>query len=224
MFEDSRPNWFASKLADGFTLKRVLELGPFEGYQTFLIDKLGASEITSVEGNNINFLKCLCLKEVYGIRAKFKHGDILAELKTPGTYDVLWASGVLYHMQDPIEFIESACRKADHIYIWTHFHDAAVIDAKADEFHKGLFRNQFNRTVEYQGRMITLHCRTYGIENYENNIPLYWEGAPKDSTYWLSLPDLHYLFQVNEFDVTDIEYIGDLDGMPVASFKASRRV
>lgn len=222
LFNDSRPSWFNSIVPGGILYKSVLELGPFEGYQTYLLDRLGASEIVSVEGNNINFLKCLCAKEILKIRASFKHGNIMEELREPGrTYDVLWASGVLYHMEDPIAFIEHACKTAPIIYIWTHFFDDDVMKSMLNE-NKTKFLPDFNRSVDYDGRRLLLHARTYGIKNYDENIPLYWEGAPQDLTYWLSLDDIRHIFLVNGFEIRHTEFIGDMQGVPVASFAAFR--
>lgn len=45
--------------------KRVLELGPFEGYHSILLDKLGARAQVAVEWREENYRKCL------RVRAKF---------------------------------------------------------------------------------------------------------------------------------------------------------
>jgi hypothetical protein len=221
MFEDDRPSWFASVLRDGIRGKRVLELGPFEGYQTYWLDRLGASEITSVEGNTINFLKCLCVKEIFGLRAHIKLGDLFEELGTSGRYDVVWASGVLYHMQDPIGFIERMCTVADAIYVWTNFFSAPAID-KLEQAHKGCFIPEKNVTVSHDGNQIVLHAREYGIADYEDNIPLYWEGSPKELTYWMEFGDIRNIFEKCGFTLT-INYVGEMEnGYPVASFAAIR--
>jgi hypothetical protein len=41
----------------------------------------------------------------------------------PSRYDFIVASGVLYHMQDPIRLLELVSRNADAFYLWTHYYD-----------------------------------------------------------------------------------------------------
>src|ERR1700687_1688382 len=69
MFEDSRPAWAAAGIPGGFHGKTVLELGPFEAYQTYRLLHEGARRVVSVEANSVNFLKCLCVKEMYNLGA-----------------------------------------------------------------------------------------------------------------------------------------------------------
>jgi hypothetical protein len=66
-FADTRVEWFM-KTAELGTLEgqRILELGPFEAYNTYQFCKFGATDVTAIEGNTINFLKCLVIKEVLG--------------------------------------------------------------------------------------------------------------------------------------------------------------
>lgn len=220
MFDDHRPAWFASVLPGGVTGRSILELGPFEGYQTHLLDRLGASEIVSVEGNRLSFLKCLCVKEMLGTRAVLKHGSIIEELRCPGRdYDVVWASGVLYHMQDPVEFVELACRAARFIYMWTHVWDAAAM-SRLDPAEQGTFVTEFDRTIDYKGERLVLHARDYKVDR--DTIDVFWEGAPQDRTNWLSLEDLSTVFRLNGFRIAHTEFVGELNGLPLAAFAAFR--
>ena len=81
LFRDPRPQMAADALGherrlDGF---RVLELGPLEAAHTYLLERLGASEIVAVEANTEAFLKCLIVKEALGLtNAQFLCGDIVA--------------------------------------------------------------------------------------------------------------------------------------------------
>ena len=49
----------------------ILELGPFEAYDSRLFEELGAAEVVAIEGSNINFLKCLVLKQALGLKTCF---------------------------------------------------------------------------------------------------------------------------------------------------------
>lgn len=218
LFADTRPEWFDSILPGGIRDKSVLELGPFEGYQTRALLKLGAREVSSVEGNTINFLKCLCRKEIDGLNVRMKLGDVLKELEVDTNYDVVFASGILYHMQEPLRFIELACQRAPAIYIWTHFFDVQRMQ-DLDPLQAELFDASLNRTADVAGQPVTLHARKYGIDNYRDNIPMYWEGAPEELTYWLDWRTIELCFAASGFRlIKQVE--SDVGGLPCVSFAA----
>src|SRR5436190_16044191 len=65
LFDDVRIHWLDSEIA-GFEGKTVLELGPLEGAHSYLMERLGAKEVVSVEANTQAYLKCLIAKEILG--------------------------------------------------------------------------------------------------------------------------------------------------------------
>ena len=105
--------------------KSVLELGAYEGYHSRQLDRYDASEIIAIEGNPRNFLKCCAVKNHYQLnRTQFLLGDCgvyLAECNR--RFDLVVASGILYHLFDPIAALEDICRLTDVISICTtYFH------------------------------------------------------------------------------------------------------
>jgi hypothetical protein len=129
LFDDRRPFWLASNVPGGLEGKSVLECGPFEGYQTYLLLKNGAATVVAVESNSVNFLKCLCVKEIYGLeKAALNFGDVVEFLRSNiERYDIVLASGILYHLQDPAYFIRRVCELGDIAYVWTHYFDKEAI-------------------------------------------------------------------------------------------------
>lgn len=223
MFDDSRPRWAASQIEGGFAAKSILELGPFEAYQTYLLLKEGAREVVSVEANSINFLKCLCVKEIYGLNtAQFLFGDILNFVhECRRRYDVVWASGMLYHLQDPVYFIERVADLADYIYVWTHYFDNAIIGtlSNGQERH---FQPCHDKVRRIDGRNILLHARSYLIPDYNRDLPMYWEGGLADITYWLSKEDLFWLFKRSGMAIKSVESTNTtVNGLPAVGFLAS---
>jgi predicted RNA methylase len=224
MFEDRRPLWAASNIPNGFEGKSVLELGPFEGYMTYLMVQMGAHEVMSVEANSINFLKCLCVKELYALSAaKFVFGDIVKYVMECERYfDIVWASGMIYHLQDPIVFIERISSMADYVFVWTHYYDSHVMStlANGQERH---FVPQLDRFQEHGGRNVALYARSYLIPDYEANIPTNWEGGLEQITFWLSKDDLLWLFENGGMRIISI--LSDdtsVSGLPTISFLAAK--
>ncbi|HTI67053.1 MAG TPA: DUF1698 domain-containing protein [Caulobacteraceae bacterium] len=129
MFTDHRPRQAAERLGtagriDGLS---VLELGPLEGAHTWQLEQLGAAEVLGVEANATAFLKCLVVKEALGsARSRFMLGDFSEFLRGGGRrFDLIFASGVLYHMADPLDLVALICAASDRCFVWTHYYDPA---------------------------------------------------------------------------------------------------
>jgi len=135
-------------------------------------------------------------------------------------FDVVFASGVLYHMQDPVRFIELAARLAPSIYLWTHIFDERVLRlTNGQERH---FVPEHDKRLTIAGRVVVLHARSYLIPAYRESIPRYWEGGQEDLTYWLSRPDLLWLLQQAGLDDINLHVESDVNGLPCISLLACR--
>lgn len=158
LFEDDRITWAASECG-GFAGTQVLELGPLEAGHTFMIEQLGAESIVAIEANTRAYLKCLIVKEILDLRrAHFLCGDFVAYLRTAETrFDVCIASGVLYHMQNPVELIALLSRVCDRVFIWTHYYDEAYFTSNAEIAGK----ITTHTAAEYEGFHHTLHQYNY---------------------------------------------------------------
>ena len=103
--------------------RKILELGPLEASHTWLLEQHGPGEIHAVEANKLSYLRCLVVKELLDLKtAKFHLGDFAEWLKNgEQRYDFIVASGVLYHMEDPIRLLELIVARTDAFYLWTHY-------------------------------------------------------------------------------------------------------
>lgn len=137
LFQDSRVSWAIAQ-AGGVAAWRILEIGPLEGAHSYMLEQAGAAEVVAVEANTRSFLKCLCIKEVLGMRAvRFLLGDGVSFMEhDDGGFDMVFASGVLYHMQDPLKFLQLLPRMAPRMLLWTHYFDAGVVGKKPALAHK----------------------------------------------------------------------------------------
>lgn len=124
LFEDRRLSWFLSRVGP-LRRRSVLELGPLEGGHAYMLERAGAAHIVSIEANSRAYLKCLVASQVLGLRrTRFLHGDFLEYLGQDGEcFDIALASGVLYHMRDPVRLIAKLAGRCRELLVWTHYHD-----------------------------------------------------------------------------------------------------
>jgi len=159
LFEDPRISWAVEQLG-GVKGRSVLELGPLEGGHTYMLDRLGAASILSIEANTRAYLKCLIAKEILRIkRAHFLCGDFVEYLRNNDQrFDMAIASGVLYHMKNPVELISHLSKVTDNIFIWTHYYDPEIISKNSL-----IPTNKFGEctTFEYGGFLHELHRYEY---------------------------------------------------------------
>ena len=117
---DNRIAW-AIEQHGGVSGARVLEIGPMEAAHTSQLERAGA-RVEAVEANRLCFLKCLVAKEILDLKAKFFLAEVNAWMRqSPQLYDLVVASGVLYHMRDPLAFLELCAQKAPALFLWTHY-------------------------------------------------------------------------------------------------------
>ncbi len=194
LFEDDRVKWVVDTLG-GIKGQKVLELGPLEGGHTYMLEQAGASSIVAVEANTRAYLKCLIVKELLEMkRASFLCGDFMEYLRHSRTkYDLCFASGVLYHMQNPVELLALAAKSSDRLFLWTHYYDAGVLD-------NPVIAHKFpsSQPGEYEGFKHTLY-------RYEYEAALNWTGFCGGSapfSHWLSKDDI--LNCLRNFGLTEI--------------------
>jgi Methyltransferase domain len=179
VFADDRISW-AETVFGGFAGQDILELGPLEAAHSYMLQKAGARSITSIEANSRAFLKCLCVKELFGLdRVSFKLGDFVSFLEqNKQKFDLVVASGVLYHMTDPVRLLDLIAGAADRIFIWTHYFDKSIIDQNeriVDSFSA-------IQTASYNGFEYQFASQAY-------TQVLGWKGfcgGPENSCKWLT--------------------------------------
>ena len=184
MYGDGRIEWCLAEVGSAAG-KTILELGPLEGMHTYMLAKAGAAHIDAVEANALAFMRCLITKEIPQIpNASFFLGDFNLWLdQPPRRYDLIVASGVLYHSADPIRLIELIARDADSFYIWTHYFDDAAMNAND------------KRRVPFSGRVERRMFRDLPIALHERGYFGAWRdpkfcGGFQDRHYWMTKGDI----------------------------------
>ena len=182
LFEDGRIDWAADQL--GVMGSQILELGPLEAGHSFMLEKKGAASVTSIEANSRAYLKCLIAKEICNLqRVRFLFGDCIEFLKETGKrFDVCFASGILYHMKNPIELISLMSNVSNKLFIWTHYFDAEILHSQPNLSVK--FPG--SEESEYNGFKHTLYRQEY-LASLDNDG---FCGGGDTYSYWLSRQDI----------------------------------
>jgi hypothetical protein len=205
LFEDSRVTW-AQEVFGRFTNWKILELGPLEGGHSYMFQNMGAQQVISIEANTRAFLKCLCIKEIFKLdKVEFRLGDFVPFLKQDNSrYDLVFACGVLYHMEEPIELLKTISKVTDKTLIWTHYYDENIISNRADLVHKF---NDFS-SFEYEGVSYEGSTQSY-------KEALEWSGfcgGPKPVSKWLTRTSI--IKALKQFGFTDLKINFDAPDHP----------
>lgn len=166
LFDDARVNW-AEETFGGFDNWNILELGPLEAGHSYMFQKRGAKKVLAIEANTRAFLKCLCIKEIFNLdRVSFILGDFEKYLETDtAVYDMVFASGVLYHMSNPVSLLEHISRVSDRLFLWTHYYDKEIIR------NNKTLRRKFGDLQELVQKGETYH---YAQQYYKSSLD--WAG------------------------------------------------
>jgi hypothetical protein len=196
---DPRIHWAISQFGS-LDQRRVLEVGPLEGMHTYLLNQQGPALLDSVEANRLCFLRCLVTKEILGIdRARFHLGDIQQWLEEQHHYDLAIASGVLYHMPDPGDFLRKLASRSGAVYIWTHYFDDAAMP-------EGDIRRS-----PFSGKMEVREIAGCQVRYYERH---YWSadqnksfcGGMKDKHFWMHRDDIITLLRALGFNEIVVDH------------------
>jgi Protein of unknown function (DUF1698) len=218
IFHDDHVAWVAN-LVGGLAGKAVLDLGAWEGYEPYQFEELGVESVVSIEHMPVNFLKCLIVKNIFNLDTTFFLGDFIDYLEhTDKKFDLCWASGVLYHMTDPLRFLELTTRVSDRLFIRFHYFDLDVLSRRPD--FELSFEPSRDRLVTFGGRQMTLHYHRYFGEQRQKQSGLFG-GGNEAFSFWMDYPDIRFALEHLGFTHI-IERSSDNPNGPGMSLLASR--
>ncbi|NRF07619.1 class I SAM-dependent methyltransferase (plasmid) [Rhizobium pusense] len=180
----------------------VLEVGPLEAMHTYILNGRRPANIDAIEANQSCFFRCLVTKEILKLdRASFYLGDIQQWLQqTDKNYDFALASGVLYHMPDPGEFLHLLSRRAKAIFLWTHFFDNDAMPPS------DVRRRPFSGRVELRSVAgVDLHYHERSYQNADQDASFC--GGMKDRHFWLEKNEILALLEHLGYSTIEIQAI-----------------
>lgn len=128
LYPDPRLQWAFRQFGD-LQGKSVLELGSLEGAHSVQLAEAGCGEVLGIEANEAHFLKSLIVGNALDLSdVRFLLGDFQAYMEScDRRFDLICASGVLYHMTNPGKLIAAASRLSDALFLWTVIYNDAAI-------------------------------------------------------------------------------------------------
>jgi hypothetical protein len=134
-------------------------------------------------------------------------------------FDLVWASGVLYHSEDPLELLEQIIRKTDRLFLWTHYYSDSLRGTKT----VSRFIEQNNGEQVRHNERYLLHHRSYGNEQFEEGLPVHNEGGQKGFSFWLERSDIDRMLIALGFRSIKVQADGESSkGLPFVSLFAER--
>jgi SAM-dependent methyltransferase len=132
--DDARTMLVAQCLGGSFEGRSIVDLGSNEGGFTLAFAQLGAARSVGIEARSLNVRRAELARSLLGLdpeqggTAELVLGDVKTELARLGEFDVVFASGILYHVSDPADLL-AAMRRACTLVavIDTHVADPEVV-------------------------------------------------------------------------------------------------
>jgi SAM-dependent methyltransferase len=107
--------------AERFGPCRVLELGCLEGGHTVELARRGF-EVVGIEGRKENVRRARWISRLFKTDASVAFADLeTTPLSTFGRFDLIFCSGLLYHLPRPWELIEQFPAVAPALFLSTHY-------------------------------------------------------------------------------------------------------
>ena len=130
--------------------RTVVDLGCLEGGFTLAFAQGGAASALGIEARELSVQRCELAKTLLGVEnAEFVIADIKDELGRHDPFDVVFATGILYHVADPAGFLRTMRSACGHVaLVDTHI---ARLDAATHDCSPIVSRDSYGSTA--RGRM-----------------------------------------------------------------------
>jgi hypothetical protein len=173
---------------EDLTSLRIADLGCLEGGFAWALARRGAS-VLGIEARAANLSKALLLKEHFQLdRLEFIQEDAKAfSFERFGSFDVVLALGILYHLDSPVEWLSQIAGATQHLIVDTHFAPAtgealALIDPRISNLSEIIQIRHGQH--DYEGRWFTEYGEDVDPE------PQLWASYSNHRSFWLTKESL----------------------------------
>jgi SAM-dependent methyltransferase len=162
--------------------KRILDVACLEGGFAAAFARLGAIEVVGVESRDLNIRRCLLVKRYLKLaNLTFIQGDVKDVTRDwLGEFDIVFASGILYHLDDPYSFLMNiSSLTRDFLLLDTHI-------ALRDSWKHGCSKKISKRTFggnSYLGRVATEYPPDLPRGEVEQ---LLWSAWSNPMSFWVT--------------------------------------
>jgi tRNA (mo5U34)-methyltransferase len=156
--------------------KRVLDIGAWDGWFSFEMERRGAAVVAVDRTAQTRFLEA---KRLLGSQVGYHIADVLN--LTPaaiGTFDIVLFLGVLYHVKHPVLALERVCALSRDMVCVESFISEALSEIPLMEFYETTeLCGQFDNWVGPNRACLLAMCRAAGFARVN------WESAIEDRAH-----------------------------------------
>jgi tRNA (mo5U34)-methyltransferase len=172
-------------IPEDLTGKRVLDIGAWDGWFSFEMERRGAEVLALDSAKNTRLLEA---RRLLGSRIEYRIGDICrVGKKELGTFDIVLFLGVLYHVKHPVMALENVCgmtREMACIESFVTDGDPGAIPQM--EFYETTeLRGQLDNWVGPNAACLLAFCRTAGFARVDFAGTLGERGHAVGYRHWL---------------------------------------
>lgn len=156
--------------------KRVLDIGAWDGWFSFEMERRGAEVVAVDRTAQTRFLEA---KRLLGSKVEYRIADVLS--LTPaaiGTFDIVLFLGVLYHVKHPVLALERVCALSRDMVCVESFISEALSEIPLMEFYETTeLCGQFDNWMGPNRACLLAMCRAAGFARVN------WESAIEDRAH-----------------------------------------
>lgn len=164
--------------------RSIVDLGCLEGGFTLAFAALGAGHAVGIEARDVSVQRCELARDLLGLsNAEFVLGVIEEELSARPPFDVVFATGILYHVSDPAAVLVSMREACSEVaLIDTHVAHPTEPSHRCSEIV-----THSSGGHEYRGRMFP----EYAADGSDGDIEdLLWAAWGDTDAFWPLEDDL----------------------------------
>lgn len=150
-------------IPEDLTGKRVLDIGAWDGWFSFEMERRGAEVLALDSAKNTRLLEA---KRLLGSKIEYRIGDICRlTWRELGQFDIVLFLGVLYHVKHPVLALENVCGMTREMACIESFVSDGNLEAPpAMEFYEGTeLRGQLDNWVGPNVSCLMAFCRAAGF-------------------------------------------------------------